>query len=61
MNDEELTEEVELELPEEDYRKLVEQADAQGVSVDRMINDMLKQAIESGEFERLVDEIKKRG
>lgn len=57
MNDDNLTEEIEIELPDEDYKKLQEMAAEKGVSVDRLINDMLKEAIDSGEFERIIKEI----
>lgn len=57
MNDDNLTEEIEIELPDEDYKKLQEMATEKGVSVDRLINDMLKEAIDSGEFERIIKEI----
>ena len=60
MNDDNLTEEIEIELPDEDYKKLQEIADEKGVSVDRLINDMLKEAVESGELERIIKEIKGR-
>ena len=58
MNDDDLTEEIEIELPEEDYKKLQEKAKEKGVSVDRMVNDMLKEALDSGELERLITEFK---
>lgn len=57
MNDDNLTEEIEIDLPDEDYKKLQEMAAEKGVSVDRLINDMLKEAIDSGEFERIIKEI----
>lgn len=57
MNDNDLTEEIEIELPDEDYKKLQEIADEKGVSVDRLVNDMLKEAIDSGELERIIKEI----
>ena len=57
MNDDNLTEEIEIELPDEDYKKLQEIATEKGVSVDRLINDMLKEAVESGELERIIKEI----
>ena len=57
MNDNDLTEEIEIELPDEDYKKLQEMADEKGVSVDRLVNDMLKEAINSGELERIIKEI----
>ena len=57
MNDDNLTEEIEIELPEEDYKKLQEKAAEKGVSVDRLVNDMLKEAIASGELERIIKEI----
>lgn len=57
MNDNDLTEEIEIELPEEDYKKLQEKATEKGVSVDRLVNDMLKEAIDSGELERIIKEI----
>lgn len=60
MNDDNLTEEIELELPDEDYKKLQEIATEKGVSVDRLINDMLKEAVESGELERIIKEIQAR-
>ena len=60
MNDDNLTEEIEIELPDEDYKKLQEIADEKGVSVDRLINDMLKEAVESGELERIIKEIQAR-
>ena len=60
MNDDNLTEEIEIELPDEDYKKLQEIADEKGVSVDRLINDMLKEAVESGELERIIKEIQGR-
>lgn len=60
MNDDNLTEEIEIELPEEDYKKLQEKAAEKGVSVDRLVNDMLKEAIDSGELERLIKEFKAR-
>ena len=60
MNDDNLTEEIEIELPDEDYKKLQEMAAEKGVSVDRLINDMLKEAVESGELERIIKEIQAR-
>jgi predicted DNA-binding ribbon-helix-helix protein len=60
MNDDNLTEEIEIELPDEDYKKLQEIATEKGVSVDRLINDMLKEAVESGELERIIKEIQAR-
>lgn len=57
MNDDNLTEEIEIELPDEDYKKLLEKATEKGVSVDRLVNDMLKEAIDSGELERIIKEI----
>ena len=60
MNDNDLTEEIEIELPDEDYKKLQKIADEKGVSVDRLINDMLKEAVESGELERIIKEIQGR-
>lgn len=60
MNDDNLTEEIEIELPDEDYKKLQEIANEKGVSVDRLINDMLKEAVESGELERIIKEIQAR-
>ena len=57
MNDDNLAEEIEIELPDEDYKKLQEKAAEKGVSIDRLINDMLKEAIDSGEFERIIKEI----
>lgn len=60
MNGDNLTEEIEIELPDEDYKKLQEIADKKGVSVDRLINDMLKEAVESGELERIIKEIQGR-
>ena len=60
MNDDNLTEEIEIELPDEDYKKLQEIAEEKGVSVDRLINDMLKEAVESGELERIIKEIQGR-
>lgn len=60
MNDDNLTEEIEIELPDEDYKKLQEIAAEKGVSVDRLINDMLKEAVESGELERIIKEIQGR-
>ena len=60
MNDDDLTEEIEIELPDEDYKKLQEIAVEKGVSVDRLVNDMLKEAIDSGELERIIKEIQAR-
>jgi predicted DNA binding CopG/RHH family protein len=60
MNDDDLTEEIEIELPEKDYKKLQEKAAEKGVSVDRLVNDMLKEAIASGELERIIKEIQAR-
>ena len=60
MNDDNLTEKIEIELPDEDYDKLQEMATEKGVSVDRLINDMLKEAVESGELERIIKEIQER-
>lgn len=60
MNDDNLTEEIEIELPDEDYKKLLEKAAEKGVSVDRLVNDMLKEAIDSGELERIIKEIQGR-
>ena len=60
MNDDNLTEEIEIELPDEDYKKLQEIATEKGISVDRLINDMLKEAVESGELERIIKEIQGR-
>ena len=60
MNDDNLTEEIQIDLPDEDYKKLQEIADEKGVSVDRLINDMLKEAVKSGELERIIKEIQGR-
>lgn len=57
MNDDDLTEEIQIDIPDEDYVKLQKIADEKGVSVDRLVNDMLKEAIESGELERIIKEI----
>lgn len=57
MNNDNLTEEIQIDLPDEDYKKLQEIAGEKGVSVDRLINDMLKEAVESGELERIIKEI----
>lgn len=57
MNDDNLTEEIQIDIPDEDYAKLQEIADEKGVSVDRLVNDMLKEAVESGELERIIKEI----
>lgn len=57
MNDDNLTEEIQIDIPDEDYKKLQEIATEKGVSVDRLINDMLKEAVESGELERIIKEI----
>jgi predicted DNA-binding ribbon-helix-helix protein len=60
MNDDNLTEEIQIDIPDEDYKKLQEIATEKGVSVDRLINDMLKEAVESGELERIIKEIQGR-
>ena len=60
MNDDNLTEEIEIELPDEDYKKLQEIATEKGISVDRLVNDMVKEAIDSGELERIINEIQTR-
>ena len=60
MNDDNLTEEIQIDIPDEDYAKLQEIADEKGVSVDRLVNDMLKEAVESGELERIIKEIQGR-
>ena len=60
MNDDNLTEEIEIELPDEDYKKLQEIATEKGISVDRLVNDMVKEAIDSGELERIIKEIQTR-
>lgn len=60
MNDDNLTEEIQIDIPDEDYKKLQEIAVEKGVSVDRLINDMLKEAVESGELERIIKEIQGR-
>lgn len=60
MNDDNLTEEIQIDIPDEDYAKLQEIADEKGVSVDRLVNDMLKEAIDSGELERIIKEIQTR-
>jgi hypothetical protein len=60
MNDDNLTEEIQIDIPDEDYKKLQEIADEKGVSVDRLVNDMLKEAVESGELERIIKEIQGR-
>jgi hypothetical protein len=60
MNDDDLTEEIQIDIPDEDYKKLQEIADEKGVSVDRLVNDMLKEAVESGELERIIKEIQGR-
>ena len=60
MNDDNLTEEIQIDIPDEDYKKLQKIADEKGVSVDRLVNDMLKEAVESGELERIIKEIQGR-
>lgn len=60
MNDDDLTEEIQIDIPDEDYKKLQEIADEKGVSVDRLVNNMLKEAVESGELERIIKEIQGR-
>lgn len=60
MNDDNLIEEIQIDIPDEDYKKLQEIATEKGVSVDRLVNDMLKEAIDSGELERIIKEIQTR-
>lgn len=49
---------VSIEVPDELYQRLIAEAKEKNVTVDKLINDMIREAIKSGEFERLVKKYK---
>ena len=49
---------VSIEVPDEVYEKLVAEAKEKNITVDKLVNNMLREAIKSGEFERLVKKYK---
>lgn len=49
---------VSIEVPDEVYEKLVTEAKEKNITVDKLVNNMLREAIKSGEFERLVKKYK---
>lgn len=49
---------VSIEVPDELYQRLMAEAKEKNVTVDKLVNDMIREAIKSGEFERLVKKYK---
>mgnify|MGYP002623984995 CR=1 FL=1 len=49
---------VSIEVPDELYQRLTAEAKEKNVTVDKLINDMIREAIKSDEFERLVKKYK---
>lgn len=49
---------VSIEVPDELYQRLIAEAKEKNVTVDKLVNDMIREAIKSGEFERLVKKYK---
>lgn len=49
---------VSIEVPDELYQRLIAEAKEKNVTVDKLINDMIREAIKSGKFERLIKKYK---
>lgn len=49
---------VSIEVPDELYQRLTAEAKEKNVTVDKLVNNMIREAIKSGEFERLVKKYK---
>lgn len=51
-------ERLQLDIPDEYYDLLREEADEKEISVDQLLNDILRAAIKSGEFEKIIKQMK---
>lgn len=54
MQNNENTEVLSFDIPDELYEKLQEEADKKGITVDDLVNDILHEAIRSGELEKVL-------
>lgn len=54
MQNNENTEVLSFDIPDELYEKLQEEADEKGITVDDLVNNILREAIKSGEFEKVL-------
>lgn len=43
-----------FDIPDELYAKLQKEAEEKGITVDELVSDILHEAIQSGEFEKVV-------
>lgn len=54
MQNNENTEVLSFDIPDDLYEKLQEEADKKGITVDDLVTDILHEAIQSGEFEKVL-------
>lgn len=54
MQNNENTEVLSFDIPDALYEKLQEEADEKGITVDDLVNNILREAIKSGEFEKVL-------
>lgn len=54
MQNDENTEVLSFDIPDELYEKLQEEADEKGITVDELVSKILHEAIKSGEFEKVI-------
>lgn len=54
MQNKENTEVLSFDIPDELYEKLQEEADEKGITVDELVSNILHEAIQSGEFEKVL-------
>ena len=54
MQNNENTEVLSFDIPDEIYEKLQEEANEKGITVDDLVNNILREAIKSGEFEKVL-------
>lgn len=54
MQNKENEEVLSFDIPDDLYAKLQKEAEEKGITVDELVNDILHEAIQSGEFEKVV-------
>ena len=54
MQNNENSEVLSFDIPDELYEKLQEEADEKGITVDDLVSNILHEAIQSGEFEKVL-------
>ena len=54
MQNNENSEVLSFDIPDELYEKLQEEADKKGITVDDLVSNILHEAIQSGEFEKVL-------